>query len=172
MRLHVTGQRAVLGMTGGVGSGVAISWAGWLGWLLGSGEGLLGFLGMDAGTAVGVGMLTALLSIRWGVGRWEKGKKRWWQDWVRVTDGLDRDLKVRVSELVLSCERSLIQVLLRKATLQDTIARQVVVVAETGAQEMSKFADAREEALDKVEEDIRTVQAGLDAIKQQCELKA
>jgi hypothetical protein len=101
MRLHVTGQRAVLGMTGGVVSGVGISWAGWLGWLLGSGEGLLGFLGMDAGTAVGAGMLTALLSIRWGVGRWEKGKKRWWQDWVRVTDGLDRDLKVRAGAAIV-----------------------------------------------------------------------
>lgn len=94
MRLHLTGQRAVLGMTGGILSGIGIGWAGWLGWLLGSGEGLLGFVGMDTGTAVGVGMLSAVGSVRWAVGRWEKGKKRWWQDWARVAEGLDRDLKV------------------------------------------------------------------------------
>jgi len=94
MRLHVEGQRAVLVMSGGVATGVGISWAGWLGWLLGSGEGLLGFVGMDAGTAVGVGMLSAVASIRWAVGKWETSKKRWWQDWWRVGEGLDRDLKV------------------------------------------------------------------------------
>lgn len=94
-QLHVTGQRAVLGMTGGIVTGVGISWAGWLGWLLGSGEGLLGFMGMEAGTAVGVGILSAVASIRWTVGKWEKSKRRWWQDWKRVAEGMDRDLKVR-----------------------------------------------------------------------------
>lgn len=94
MRLHVAGQKVVLIMSGGVASGVGIGWAGWLGWLLGSGEGLLGFVGMDAGTAIGVGMLSGVASIRWAVGKWEKSKKRWWQDWSRVGEGLDRDLKV------------------------------------------------------------------------------
>jgi hypothetical protein len=94
MRLHIAGQRAVLVMSGGVATGAGISWAGWLSWLLGSGEGLLGFVGMDAGTAVGVGILSAVASIRWAVGKWEKSKKRWWQDWSRVGEGLDRDLKV------------------------------------------------------------------------------
>ena len=78
-------------MSGGIATGVGISWAGWLGWLLGSGEGLVG---MNAGTAVGVGMLSAVASIRWAVGKWETSKKRWWQDWSRVGEGLDRDLKV------------------------------------------------------------------------------
>ncbi|KAF8813850.1 hypothetical protein BYT27DRAFT_7250731 [Phlegmacium glaucopus] len=97
MRLHIAGQRVVFVMSGGVATGVGISWAGWLGWLLGSGEGLLGFVGMDAGTAIGVGMLSAVASIRWAVGKWEKSKKRWWQDWSRVGEGLDRDLRVRRS---------------------------------------------------------------------------
>ena len=94
MRLHIAGQRAALVMSGGIATGVSISWAGWLGWLLGSSEGLLGFVGMDAGTAVGVGILSAVASIRWAAGKWEKSKKRWWQDWSRVGEGLDRDLKV------------------------------------------------------------------------------
>ncbi|KAF9478816.1 hypothetical protein BDN70DRAFT_808062 [Pholiota conissans] len=98
-RLHVTGQRAVLGMTGGILSSVGVGWAGWLDWLLGSGEGLLGFVGMDAGTAMGVGMLGAVASIRWAIGRWEKSKKQWWKDWTRAADGLDRDLQVRSRSL-------------------------------------------------------------------------
>lgn len=97
-RLHMSGQQAALGMTGGIVTGVGISWAGWLGWLLGSGEGLLGFMGMEAGTAVGVGILSAVASIRWTVGKWEKSKKRWWQDWKRVAEGMDRDLKVCVPD--------------------------------------------------------------------------
>lgn len=94
-RLHLAGQRAVLGMTGGILSGACVSWAGWYGWLVGSGEGLFGFVGMDAGTAMGVGMLVALSSLRWAVGHWERSKRKWWQDWVRVGEGLDRDLRVR-----------------------------------------------------------------------------
>lgn len=93
-RLHAAGQRAVLGMTGGSLSGIGVSWAGWLGWMTGSGEGLLGFVGTDAGTAMGLGLLTAVASIRWAIGSWEKSKKRWWQDWARAAEGLDRDLKV------------------------------------------------------------------------------
>lgn len=93
-RLHINGQKVVLGTAGGVLTGVGISWAGWLGWLVGSGEGLLSFLGMEAGTAMGVGVLSAVASIRWAVGKWEKSKLRWWQDWARIGEGLDRDLKV------------------------------------------------------------------------------
>lgn len=93
-RLHAKAQQTVLGMSGGIVSGISVGWVGWLGWMTSSGEGLLGFVGMDAGTAMGVGILTALASIRWAIGSWEKSKKRWWQDWVRTVEGLDRDLKV------------------------------------------------------------------------------
>jgi hypothetical protein len=61
---------------------------------MGPGEGISGYLGMEAETAVAVGMLGALLSVRWAVGKWEKAKKRWLEDWRRVGDGLGRDLKV------------------------------------------------------------------------------
>lgn len=98
-RLHLAAQRTVFGMSGGVAAGVGVSWTGWLGWLVGSGEGLLGFIGLDPGTAIGVGVLSAVASVRWAVGRWEKSKKRWWQDWTRVGEGLDRDLRVRFSIL-------------------------------------------------------------------------
>ena len=40
------------------------------------------------------GLICAVAVIRWAVGKWERSKKRWWQDWSRVNKGLDRDLKV------------------------------------------------------------------------------
>lgn len=93
-QLHVAGQRSVIGASAGVAAGGSLGWAGWLGWLTGSGEGLLGFVGMDAGTAIGAGVLGALVSVRWAIGKWEKSKRRWWENWIRVGDGLHRDLRV------------------------------------------------------------------------------
>jgi hypothetical protein len=91
-RLHLAGQRAVLGMSCGLVTGIGLSGAGWVGW---TGEGLLGLVGMDAGTAIGVGVLSGLACVRWGLGKWESAKKKWWEDWVRVSEGLGRDLTVR-----------------------------------------------------------------------------
>lgn len=146
-------------MTGGIATGVGISWAGWLGWLLGSGEGLLGFVGMEAGTAVGVGILSAVASIRWTVGKWEKSKKRWWQDWKRVAEGMDRDLKVCVPEFpAFDCKP------LYQATLQTTMRRQVIVVADTACDGMSTLIKAREEGLEDVVEELKEVQAGMEEI--------
>lgn len=104
VRLHVAGQRTVLGMGGAIVSGASLGWAGWLGWLTSSGEGLLGWIGLDAGTAMGVGLLSAVVGVRWAVGKWERSKKRWWEDWNRVGHGLGRDLRVS-SIIVLNSER-------------------------------------------------------------------
>lgn len=86
-RLHVRAQQTVLGVYGSVIGGVGLSWTGWVG----LSEQLFG-LGTES--SVGVGLLGAALGVRWGVARWEKAKKRWWEDWERVGDGLGRDLKV------------------------------------------------------------------------------
>lgn len=90
----------MLSMGGGIAAGAGIGWAGWMGWIAASGEGVLGFVGMEAGTAVGAGVLGALLGVRWAVGRWERAKRLWWQDWARVGEGLGRDLKVRDFQFV------------------------------------------------------------------------
>ena len=93
-RLHIAGQKVLFGMGVGVTTGVGFGWIGWLGWLLGSGGGIFSSLGMEPSTAIGVGVLVALASIRRSIGSWERAKHRWWQDWRRVGDGLERDLKV------------------------------------------------------------------------------
>jgi hypothetical protein len=83
-------------MVSSIAAGAGVSWAGWVGYLTGTGEGLLGMVGMDVGTAMGVGLLSATVGIRWTIGRWEKAKRRWWEDWERVGQGLGRDLRVCV----------------------------------------------------------------------------
>jgi len=34
-----------------------------------------------------------MLGLRWFIARWEKGKKKWWMDWDRAGEGLERDIK-------------------------------------------------------------------------------
>ena len=71
--------------------GFGVAWAGWAGQL-----GILGSYGagMETETAAGVGMPSAALGVRWAVGKWERAKRRWWKDWDRVGEGLERDLRV------------------------------------------------------------------------------
>jgi hypothetical protein len=86
-RLHVKAQQTVVGVYGSILGGAGLSWAGWIG----LSEPLFG-LGTES--SLGVGLLGAVLGVRLSLGRWEKAKKRWWEDWNRVGDGLGRDLKV------------------------------------------------------------------------------
>ena len=54
----------------------------------------LPFVEGSIGTAIGIMMLWSVLGVRWAVGKWERAKKRWWEDWYRVVEGLGRDLEV------------------------------------------------------------------------------
>ena len=80
----------MLGMLGGLVGGGSIA-AYLLGF--GNGVGMAGGVGMS--TAMGAMAFCALLGIRWAAGKWERAKKRWWEDWSRVGEGLGRDLEVR-----------------------------------------------------------------------------
>jgi len=50
---------------------------------------------LDGSTALGLGCLSFVLGLRMFIGRWEKGQKRWWMDWNRAGEGLERDVTVR-----------------------------------------------------------------------------
>lgn len=62
--------------------GPGVAWGGWA----------VGYVGEEL--AVGAGALSLVFGIRWAVGRWEKAKRRWWESWSRVDEGLERDLQV------------------------------------------------------------------------------
>lgn len=62
--------------------GPGLAWGGWA----------VGYAGEEL--AVGAGTLSVVLGVRWAVGRWERAKRRWWESWTRVDEGLERDLQV------------------------------------------------------------------------------
>ena len=45
--------------------------------------------------ALGAGLFGVLVGLRWAAGGWERVKRRWWETWARVDEGLSRDLHVR-----------------------------------------------------------------------------
>jgi len=125
-RLHVKAQQTVVGVYGSIISGAGLSWAGWIG----LSEPLFG-LGME--NSLGAGLLGAALGVRWSLGRWEKAKKRWWEDWNRIGDGLGRDLKVN---------------------LNSKVRENVVVVPATACDRLDAVVHTRREQLAEVEEQI------------------
>lgn len=92
-RLHVAAQRALFGLGGSTAVGMAISWAGYIGYALNA-DGLAGLLLFEPGTAVGTGMLISLLGVHWSARKWNKARARWWDDFTRVAGGVKQDITV------------------------------------------------------------------------------
>ncbi|KAI0645917.1 hypothetical protein C8Q79DRAFT_1071559 [Trametes meyenii] len=137
-RLHASAQRAVITMSGSVLGGFGVAWVGWAG-ELGLAGGLID-VGMSMETATGVGMLGAVLGVRWAVGRWEKAKTRWWKDWDRVGEGLERDLKV---------------------TLDRTMDQHVVLVAETACTGLETIVGKRKTEVQELVDEVQSLEAEL-----------
>ncbi|KAF8650396.1 hypothetical protein AX16_005204 [Volvariella volvacea WC 439] len=141
-KLHVSAQIAVIGMSGGVATGLGIAWASWLGWLTGAEV----LVGMDIPTCLGLGGVLAATSVRWAVGKWDKAKRRWWDDWHRVGSGLDRDLK---------------------ATLHSVVEERVTIVAREGLQGLQNMADARRVHINLLEDELEQLIAELESLQRE-----
>ncbi|EFI28152.1 hypothetical protein CC1G_14179 [Coprinopsis cinerea okayama7 len=133
-------------MSAGVGGGAAIGWAGWMGWLVQNGDGLLGSIGLDPNTAMAVGALSAVTSIRWAVGRWEKGKRKWWADWQRVAEGLDRDLR---------------------SALHRNFKDRVSLLAQTSSNGVRNTVQQREEEIAQVNDEVGQLRKEVKAVMEQ-----
>ncbi|KAI4521848.1 hypothetical protein K525DRAFT_279147 [Schizophyllum commune Loenen D] len=139
-RLHRSAQRSFLVAVGGAGLGtgtaIASSFAS-----LGVAEGVLSNLlsaGVTPGTAAGAGVLLALASVRVAIGRWEKAKRRWWGDWKRVSEGLERDL----------------------STTLDTVLRErVCAIPDAACKGLLRRVEQRHETIDVQEETLRSLEA-------------
>ena len=53
-----------------------------------------GVLSQGIGEAAGAGLLAAAAGVRWAIGRWDKARKMWRGDWVRVKEAAERDVEV------------------------------------------------------------------------------
>ncbi|KAI0690525.1 hypothetical protein BC835DRAFT_175068 [Cytidiella melzeri] len=143
--LHSTAQRVALGTGSSVMGGLGLAWAGWAEHL-----GVLGGLvgtGMETETAAGVGMLVAALGIRWMVGLWEKAKRRWWRNWDRVGEGLERDLKVTVGR---------------------TVNERVTVIPRTACDTLHHMAENRKDEIEALKEELDELQHGITQLKDIC----
>ena len=49
------------------------------------------------GEAVGAGLLVGAVGVRWAIGRWDKARRAWREDWGRVKEAAERDVQVRVT---------------------------------------------------------------------------
>ena len=160
-RLHASAQRTVLGMSGSVLGGLGVAWAGWATELQ-----LLGGMidvGMGTETAVGTGMLGAALGVRWAVGRWERAKGKWWKDWDRVGEGLERDLKVR-GRRVRWCEGVRVLIVLDdggQAALTETMDARVVAVAEEACGGLEGMVAQRKLRIEELKDEVKVLRAEL-----------
>ncbi|KAJ7593975.1 hypothetical protein C8J56DRAFT_853788 [Mycena floridula] len=85
-RLHIAAQQLVLNISGSL---AATSSAGFFAHFLG---------GLELGTAVPGAIFVFLFTTRWSIGRWERAKQAWWDDWERVGEALKRDLKTNLTK--------------------------------------------------------------------------
>ncbi|KAJ3999644.1 hypothetical protein F5050DRAFT_1804846 [Lentinula boryana] len=144
IRLHLAAQRSALGTSFSVLTGMGIGWAGWVGWLIGTGEGLLGLVAIDATTSIGLGMLIAVAGIRWGVGKWERAKEIWWGDWYRVGEGLERDLST---------------------TLDRVLKEQVTILSRTACESLSEIAAKTTGDIERYKDELKSIQSDLEKSK-------
>ena len=59
----------------------------------GAGAGAL-VLAHGLGEAAGAGLLVAAAGVRWAIGRWDKARRAWRADWLRVQEAAERDVQV------------------------------------------------------------------------------
>ncbi|EPQ57200.1 hypothetical protein GLOTRDRAFT_137587 [Gloeophyllum trabeum ATCC 11539] len=143
-RLHLSAQRMVVGLSGSVVGGAGLGAAGWVGYVsLGPLGWMLGTSTLEPATAAGLGLLVAVVGVRWAVGRWEKAKRVWWKDWARVGEGLDRDLR---------------------AQLDRTIRVQVVAVPERACDELEAMIGKRKADLTRNLEGLQDLREELQSM--------
>lgn len=95
-RLHRQVQNALLASSCGILGSFSTAYIAWY-WQYSTGY-----------NAVGLGALGSVIILRLFMRRWDKVKKKWWADWYRAGQGLERDMKVNYSstfqERLLNCD--------------------------------------------------------------------
>ncbi|KLO19499.1 hypothetical protein SCHPADRAFT_898784 [Schizopora paradoxa] len=137
-RLHRAAQRLLLTTFSSSALSTVSGYGLWLGAYL------------DGTTAFGGAALLATLALRCTVGRWERAKRSWWQDWTRVGQGLGRDLRT---------------------SLESTLDNQVFVVPESACEGLDKLVETRREELVALKEDVSRLSSELREIEKSNEEK-
>ncbi|KAG8706536.1 hypothetical protein FRC08_000990 [Ceratobasidium sp. 394] len=118
-----------------------------------------------AGTAVGLGLLGSVASVRWMQSVWARAEKRWWADWARVCAGLERDCEVSGS-FVLVSNANLHPIFLRaKVALKEVVRERVTGSAVAGIEGMEAIVARRAEIISALKNEALGLEQQLTALE-------
>ena len=101
-------------------------------------------LAVDLPTSMGIGLLGTVLAGWRLQGAWKRSKERFWTDWKRAQEGLSYDLQANA----------------RKA-----LDEKIFVKADTARIVLRKQLDARQQALQQLEQALRKGQGELSVLR-------
>lgn len=111
--------------------------------------------GLEMETALGTGLFISTFGVWWMVQRWEKAKRRWWKDWERIGEGLERDLQVSLSRKYLygGTEDYPLKIGLAKA-----VDEKVTVVPMQACEGLHRLAEARRDEIEALKEELASLE--------------
>ncbi|KAI0043668.1 hypothetical protein FA95DRAFT_1681772 [Auriscalpium vulgare] len=124
--------RAAQGLLVRVALSVA-SGAGTLVWGAGA-----GFWALVGGEGIGAGLLVAVGGVRWAIGRWERARRAWRADWVRVKEGAERDVE---------------------GALDETLEKQVLVVPIKASEGIEEIVARRADEIEVLKAEVSQIES-------------
>jgi hypothetical protein len=106
------------------------------------------------GEVLGAGMLLgAAAGFRWAIGRWDKVRKMWRADWVRVKEAAERDVEVTVVSFFLGA--SLLTFYCGyKTALDQVLEKQVLIVPVRAAEGIEGIITKRKEEIGQLTQEV------------------
>ncbi|KZT42483.1 hypothetical protein SISSUDRAFT_1058570 [Sistotremastrum suecicum HHB10207 ss-3] len=130
-RLHSTAQKLVLSTATSSLVSIAGAYLVWsVHWMQGE-------------TALAAGLFGIFIGLRRYVKKWDSAKKRWWESWTRVGEGLQRDLQ---------------------KVFEDTLNENITAPPRKAADNLEQQLRHREDDLDSVKTELQSLQAQLEKL--------
>ena len=117
----------------------------------------------QVGEVLGPGMLLgAAAGFRWAIGRWDKMRKLWRADWIRVKEAAERDVEViTVSFLSWDVIADGFTVDVLQATLDQALEKQVLIVPTRAAEGIEGIVAKRKDEIEQLRLDVDKLPATL-----------
>ena len=107
----------------------------------------------QVGEVLGAGMLLgAAVGFRWAIGRWDKMRKMWKADWIRVKEAAERDVEV-ITVSFLSRD-VVADVNALQATLDQALEKQVLIVPTRAADGIEGIVAKRKDEMAQLRLDV------------------
>ena len=125
---------------------------------VGAASGVLVFM-HHFGEVLGAGMLLgAAAGLRWAIGRWDKVRKMWRADWVRVKEAAERDVEVTVTSFFFGAP-SLTFYCGYKTALDQVLEKQVLIVPVRAAEGIEGIITKRKDEIGQLTQEVDKLNA-------------